>query len=164
MKAPDTWGPDSRTEWVLSLYNLEAGNWGEDILQSDTDRLLLATLLELRGQGLVQAVDEAQAKESETDPWVASTDTPGQTEAVELKLGNGPTPFDLFYQLDGSATVTIEVSQDGTTWRPFETIDAGETDPAEDMVQFETAYERARVFAEGVAEDNLDVLEIVRGD
>ena len=161
---PNTWGPESRTEWILSLYNLEANSWADDLLQDDTNRLLLANLLELRGQDLIDAVDEAQAKESEEDPWADSTSVPGQSGEATLKLGNGSTPFDLYYEVETSATVSIEVTQDGSTWRAFETIDAGGTEPATDMVQFESTYQRARVYAEGVSEDNLEVLELVRGD
>lgn len=161
---PDTWGPHSRVERILSLYNLEAGTWAEDILESDTDRLLLATLLELRGQDLIDAVDEAQEQESEEDPWADSTSEPGQSEAAELELGTGSTPFDLYYEIETSATISIEVSQDGSTWRPFETIDAGGSDPATGFMQIETTYSNVRVYAEDVTENDLEVLEIVRGE
>jgi hypothetical protein len=159
-----TAGPGTTVEDVLSLYNLEAETWAEDALENDLKRLLVANILEQRDQDMIAAVDEAQSLESEEDPYQDSTSDPGPSSVAELELGTGSTPFDVFVDVETSATVEIEVSQDGSTWRPLETIDAGGSDPATELFQFESTYQRARVYAESVSADDLEVLEIVRGD
>lgn len=54
-----TIGPGSNIERLLDEYGLGANSLLADVFESDTDRLLLALLLEERDQDIVDAIDTA---------------------------------------------------------------------------------------------------------
>ncbi|MFC6953522.1 hypothetical protein [Halorubellus litoreus] len=60
-------GPNSRVEQLLGEYGVGANSWIEDIFKSDTDRLLLAILLEQREQDLIEALDDASSEYTDED-------------------------------------------------------------------------------------------------
>jgi hypothetical protein len=62
-----TAGPGSNIETFLDEYGVGANSWAADLFASDTDRLLLALLLEQRGQDLVEALDDAKSEYDEDD-------------------------------------------------------------------------------------------------
>ncbi|AFO58418.1 MULTISPECIES: hypothetical protein [unclassified Natrinema] len=57
MIGSSTVGPNSPIERVLADYGVDASSWGEDFLEDDTERLLLALLLEHRGENAVEALN-----------------------------------------------------------------------------------------------------------
>jgi len=77
-----TVGPNSKVEQILGEYGLGANSWAADIVQSDTDRLLLALLLENRGQDLITAVDQAGDEYSDTEKTATyeTTEVTGGTD------------------------------------------------------------------------------------
>lgn len=78
-----TAGPGSNIESVLGEYGVGANSWVSDVFASDTDRLLLALLLEQRGQDLIEALDDAQNPTSADDgATYFSTEEP---ESVDSK-------------------------------------------------------------------------------
>jgi hypothetical protein len=95
-------GPNSRIEQVLGEYGLGANSWAMDIVQSDTDRLLLALLLEQRGQDLIDAVDQASQEYSDTETtatyttaeiaageeWSDAVDLGFVSESIDLRVSN----------------------------------------------------------------------------
>ncbi|MFC6952225.1 hypothetical protein [Halorubellus litoreus] len=62
-----TAGPGSNIEALLDEYGVGVNSWVSDVFASDTDRLLLALLLEQRGQELVEALDDAQSEYTDED-------------------------------------------------------------------------------------------------
>ena len=56
--------------------------------------------------------------------------------------------------MSGAATVTIEVSTDGATWRPFESISVSQA--TAEIAQIDTAYQHVRAHADA----NLNTLEL----
>jgi hypothetical protein len=62
-----TAGPGSNIESLLDEYGVGVNSWASDVFASDTDRLLLALLLEQRGQELVEALDEASSEYGDKD-------------------------------------------------------------------------------------------------
>ncbi|OAQ52117.1 hypothetical protein HTG_14130 [Natrinema mahii] len=81
MIGSSTVGPNSPIERVLEDYGVGASSWGEDLVESDTERLLLALLLEHRGENAVEALNpeaddsqEAAYFVTETPIAVTSTD------------------------------------------------------------------------------------------
>lgn len=86
MVGETTIGHDSRVEQVLGEYGLQADGLVDDLVESDTDRLLLALLLEQRDQDLIDALDDAQASES-GDP-----DTEARYYSAEYNVDNSERP------------------------------------------------------------------------
>ncbi|WP_256299907.1 hypothetical protein [Haloarchaeobius salinus] len=89
-------GPNSRIEQVLGEYGLGANSWAMDILQSDTDRLLLALLLEQRGQDLIEALDAAGEEYEETTATYATGEvTSGEEWSEPIEFGFVSSSIDL---------------------------------------------------------------------
>lgn len=81
---------------------------------------------------------------AEADPISAEADGAGENNAAELDMGALRSIFDVFVDTSGEATLTVEVSSDGETWRPHDSIDyAGDTD---EMEQFDTAFQHVRAY------------------
>lgn len=85
------------------------------------------------------------------DQWVVSpidngTTTAGSANAADLDLGSHRKDVDVFYDLSGAATVTIEVSTDDTNWRQFEQFTTSGAES--DVLQFSTAFRYVRVYAD----------------
>ncbi|WP_459194710.1 hypothetical protein [Halosimplex sp. J119] len=76
---------------------------------------------------------------------VTATDSgTGSGNAAELDLGALRSAFDVFVDTTGSATLTVQVSTDGQTWRTFETINY--SSDTEMIEQFETSYQHVRAY------------------
>ena len=90
------------------------------------------------------------------DHWPIDDQTTsvGASNAAQLALGPHRKAVDVFYDVSGAATVSLEVSTDGATWRQLhaEALDAA----GSDILQFETAYQYIRAYAD----QNLNTLEI----
>jgi len=87
-----TLGPDSNIERLLDEYGVGANTWVADVFASDTDRLLLALLLEERDQDLVDALDAAKSEyNSDTTAvyWADNftVDATGAPDALTDKQG-----------------------------------------------------------------------------
>lgn len=81
-----------------------------------------------------------------------TTSSAGASSAAQLQLGKRRSAFDVAYSLTGSATVTIEVSADGTTWRTH-TVKNDDTDGT---LTEDTAFEYVRAYADA----NLNAIEL----
>jgi hypothetical protein len=100
MVGEHTIGPDSQVENLLAEYGLGANSMFEDIVENDTDRLLVALLLEQRGQDLVEALDSAtQEYDDETTAKYISFDRTATddwdsvawdftTESIDVRISN----------------------------------------------------------------------------
>lgn len=123
-------------------------------VSSDTTREIGKARVQDSSGVLVDPVDA-----SDLSQISASTATAGSSNAAVLDLGAHRKDADIFYDVSGSATVTIEVSTDNATWRPLhsESLSAAGTD----ILQFETSYRYIRTYADA----NLNTLEVVsKGD
>ena len=161
MAGEATIGPNAQLERLLAQYDLDADSWASDLAESDTDRLLMALLLERRGQDVTQAIGEGGSPGEGIDDTDA-TETIGTSEAAELTLGSGgTTDVDLFYQVASGGDIRVDVSTDGTTWRPFDTISPSGADS--DIIQFETTYPEVRAYADPntLTDDALGTIELV---
>ncbi|SES70195.1 hypothetical protein [Natrinema hispanicum] len=69
-------GPNSQVERILSKYGLEATSWGDDLLEDDTNRLLLALLLEQRGENALEAIDHQPDDNQEAGYFVTEEPLP----------------------------------------------------------------------------------------
>jgi hypothetical protein len=81
-----------------------------------------------------------------------TTTATGSGSAAELQLGNRRSAFDVAYSLTGSATVTVEVSSDGATWRTHTVKD----DDTDGTLTEDTAFEYVRAYADA----NLNAIEL----
>ncbi|ELY71093.1 hypothetical protein C489_02026 [Natrinema versiforme JCM 10478] len=83
-----TIGPDSPIERVLEDYGVGASSWSEDLVESDTERLLLALLLEQRGENALEALDTESEDSQEAGYFVTEEPLPITTaEENRLKWG-----------------------------------------------------------------------------
>lgn len=157
-----TVGPDAQLERLLEKYDLDADSWAADLAENDTDRLLMALLLEQRGQDVTEAISGSGPGNGSGVDDTDATSAVGTDEAAELSLGGaGTTEVDLYYQVATAGDIRVEVSTDGTTWRRFDTISPDGADS--DIYQFETTYPEVRVYADRntLTDDALGVLELV---
>lgn len=88
MVGGSTIGPNSQVERILEEYGLDATSWPDDLIESDTERLLLALLLEQRGENALEAMDSQSGDNQEAayfvteDPLVVDS-----TDESRLKWG-----------------------------------------------------------------------------
>ena len=83
-----TIGPDSQVERILAKYGLEATSWPDDIVENDTDRLLLALLLEQRGENALEALNPESEDSQEAAYFVTESPLP-VTSTDEERLNWG---------------------------------------------------------------------------
>ncbi|WP_435332834.1 hypothetical protein [Haloarchaeobius sp. TZWWS8] len=89
-------GPNSEIEKLLAEYGLGAHSWVSDVLQSDTDRLLMALLLEQRGQDLIDALDQASEEYREkTANYSTGSVTAGSEWSDAIEFGLVASSIDL---------------------------------------------------------------------
>lgn len=77
----------------------------------------------------------------------ATTDTTtgnGSANAAEIQLGDIKTNVDVFVDASATATLTVEVSTDGSTWREADSVDYGAA--ATDLQQYHFAYPHVRAY------------------
>ncbi|WIV67555.1 hypothetical protein [Natrialbaceae archaeon AArc-T1-2] len=87
-------------------------------------------------------------------PVSSMTSMVGKADAASIDLGPHRKDVDVYYDVTGAATVTIEVSADGDTWRELREIS---TDDAEtSVVSVSTSYQHVRAYAD----ENLETIEI----
>ncbi|ELY99478.1 hypothetical protein [Natrialba asiatica] len=88
MIGSSTIGPNSPIEQVLADYGIDASSWTEDIVENDTERLLLALLLEQRGENAVEALNPESEDTQEAAYFVTEEPLPvTSTEENRLKWG-----------------------------------------------------------------------------
>jgi len=88
MVAGSTIGPNSQVERILAKYGLEATSWPDDILENDTNRLLLALLLEQRGENALEAIDQ-QSDDSQEAAYFVTEEPLPVTTTEENRLNWG---------------------------------------------------------------------------
>ena len=76
MVGSSTIGPNSQVERILAKYGLEATSWGDDLVENDTNRLLLALLLEQRGENALEAIDTQPDDSQEAGYFVTEEPLP----------------------------------------------------------------------------------------
>lgn len=94
------------------------------------------------------------AAEQDTD----STTTAGAANAAQIDLGDVSTKVDVFVDVSGAATLTVEVSPTGAFGgeeKQASTTDYGSA--STDFQQFDFAYEYVRAYVDA----NLNDLEVV---
>jgi len=122
-----TIGPDSQIEQLLGEYGLGANSWMADIVQSDTDRLLLALLLEERGQDIITAVDQAQEEYSDTETTAAYTTaeiTGGSEWSDPIDLGFIASSIDLRVSSANAEVAFADPNQNEGIGVPYGTADS----------------------------------------
>ncbi|ELY63577.1 hypothetical protein [Natrinema versiforme] len=88
MIGSSTIGPNSPIERVLADYGIDASSWSEDIVENDTERLLLALLLEQRGENAFEALNPESEDTQEAAYFVTEEPLPvTTTEENRLKWG-----------------------------------------------------------------------------
>ncbi|WP_254763352.1 hypothetical protein [Natrinema marinum] len=88
MVGSSTFGPDSQVERILAKYGLEATSWPDDLVENDTNRLLLAQLLEQRGENALEAIDH-QSEDSQEAPYFVTEEPLPVTSTDEERLNWG---------------------------------------------------------------------------
>lgn len=73
-----------------------------------------------------------------------STSENGESNAASVNLGKLKTNVDVFADTSGAATLTVEVSTDGSTWRQADTVDIGSA--TTDFQQYHFAYPHVRAY------------------
>lgn len=73
---------------------------------------------------------------------------------VKVNLGDLRQKVDIYWDGSGSSTLTVEVSDDDSTWRQLDTVS---TDSTQNIEQFDVAYQYVRASVAA----NLNTLEIV---
>lgn len=79
---------------------------------------------------------------TEAEQTSASTSSTGSANAAEIDLGRVSTKVDVFVDTSGDATLTVEVSTDGSTWRQADTNSY--TGASSDLRQYDFAYKHVR--------------------
>lgn len=88
MIGSSTIGPDSQVERILQDYGLSATSWPDDLVENDTDRLLLALLLEQRGESALEAINPESEDSQEAAYFVTENPLPvTSTDEERLKWG-----------------------------------------------------------------------------
>ncbi|ACV47831.1 hypothetical protein GBQ70_11710 [Halomicrobium sp. ZPS1] len=103
-----TVGPDSVIERVLSEYGIGADSWHEDLLESDTDRLLLALLLDQRGD---QYLGETSTSD---EPTYFVTEVPVAVDGVGQQSLDWGFPADTVTVWGFDGPVLVSFQQTGT--------------------------------------------------
>ncbi|WP_435362749.1 hypothetical protein [Haloarchaeobius sp. DYHT-AS-18] len=91
-------GPNGQVEQLLGEYGLGANSWASDIVQSDTDRLLMALLLEQRDQDLIDALDQANDEYGDTEKtatYATGSETADQEWSEPIEFGFVSSSIDL---------------------------------------------------------------------
>jgi hypothetical protein len=138
--------------------------------QVDPEQLILeaqlARLTQLTEQNIILSQQRALLEQQRIEARSAETTSSGRDNAAELRLGQFRKDFDIYYDLNsGGDDLVVEVSLDGNTWRPFETVaipGAGE----EDIAQGSTTYTWVRVYVDNaISDSDVNLVELVaRGD
>ena len=86
-----TVGPDALVERLLEEYGLSTDSWAADVVEDDTERLLMALLLEQRDQtDVIEAVDAARRSGTGTETTTADY----WSSEGEITLGDDWTEID----------------------------------------------------------------------
>lgn len=93
------------------------------------------------------------AAESVSDTTTAD----GQGNAAEIELGRVSTKVDVFADCSGAATLTVEVSTDGSTWREADTVDYASA--STDFRQYDITYPHVRAYLDTAT----NAVEVVGG-
>jgi len=92
--------------------------------------------------------------QSDTVPVTAVDSGIGSGNAASVDLGSLRSDVDIHVDTSGDATLTVEVSKDGGTWRTFEELSY--TGASEGMEQFTTTYKHMRAYLD----QNRNLVEI----
>lgn len=82
--------------------------------------------------------------QSDAAPITATDSGTGSENAAELDLGALRSALDIHVDTSGAAQLTVEVSADGETWRPFDSVDY--SGAATEVEQYETSYRYVRAY------------------
>lgn len=83
--------------------------------------------------------------ETNKSPITNSTTANGASNAAQLDLATR-TLAEVYYDVSGAATITVEVSTDGATWREHQTYSAGSAETG--FLSVETGYQHVRAYAD----------------
>lgn len=83
------------------------------------------------------------------------TDGTGSANAAAVDLGEYRTNVDVFVDVAGAATLTVEVSTDGSTWREADSVDYASE--STDLQQYHLAYQHVRAYVD----QNVTTVEVV---
>lgn len=86
----------------------------------------------------------AHPLENLAEPIVDDTSGDGSGNAATLDLGPIRQAVDVFVDCSGAATLTVEASFDGSTWRTFDTVDYSSATTS--MEQYDIAYPHVRAY------------------
>jgi hypothetical protein len=94
--------------------------------------------------------------QADTAPITATDSGTGAANAAALSLGDLRTDLDIFVDVAGAATLTVEVSPDGgATWRQFDTVEYGAA--TVEVEQYDTSYPEMRAYLDA----NRNLVEMV---
>jgi hypothetical protein len=79
-----------------------------------------------------------------SDPVTDTDSGTGASNAAQLDLESVRTIVDFYVSTSGAATLTVEVSTGGNTWREFDTVDY--TSATSEVEQYETGYRFVRAY------------------
>jgi len=89
--------------------------------------------------------DKRDVSEFTAAPVVTDTDSgTGSANAASIQLGSLRKRADIHVDTSGSATLTVEVSTDGSTWLEFETVDYSAA--TVEVEAFDVAFEHVRSY------------------
>lgn len=100
-------GPDARLETLLSDYGLGADSWVADAVESDTDRLLMALLLEQRGDRTIQTINQTAGSQSGEADYESYRGLQATSEFDELSWGY-PAETVVVHDLSKPLVVTLK--------------------------------------------------------
>ncbi|WP_323192855.1 hypothetical protein [Halostella sp. PRR32] len=153
-----SFGPQAQVELLLQDYGLNADGWASDFFESDSERLQMAMLMEIRGETLIESAQ--QESETSGNPTKEETTESGLNNDAMLRLGQGTNNVDLGWNVTGSGTIEIQVSFDRSRWFTFDEIPV---EAGEGVEQYETTYPYTRVFGKSDLDGDVNRLQIVAG-
>lgn len=95
-----------------------------------------------------------------------NTQAAGSGSAASVTFGDVRKDFDFFYDVGSGGSLHVEVSNDGNNWRYMDSLSIS-SGGGKDIVQYNTTYAHARVYADGAdfSDSDVNLLEVTtRGD
>lgn len=91
-----------------------------------------------------------------------STTVAGDDDAAEIQLGIVRQKFEVFFDFETSTgNLQIDVSQNGSTWRPFATVNIDPTNQV-DIAKSDTVYRYVRAYpTTGFDDTDINIVEVV---
>ena len=108
-------------------------------ITSDPSRQLGQAQIQDSGQSVIDPLNQSDAA-----PRTDTDSAAGSGNAAEVDLGDLRGEASIHYDTSGSATLTVEVSTDGTNWRELDTHTVGSADNG--IRHYKTAYQHIRAY------------------